>query len=67
VNILNRLLSEFDQNEAVRILDGNRGKLPLSSLIEEAVVISASYRKDPRPILVVKNNLYSAQRLYERV
>lgn len=67
MNILNRLLSEFDQNEAVRILDGNRGQLPLSSLIEEAVVISASYRKDPRPILVVKNNLYSAQRLYERV
>ena len=67
MNLLNRLLSEFDQNEAVRILDGNRGELPLSSLIEEALVISASYRKDPRPILVVKNNLYSAQRLYERV
>ncbi|MBR2794660.1 MAG: transcription-repair coupling factor, partial [Solobacterium sp.] len=35
--------------------------------MEEALVIAASFRKKPRPILVVKHSLYSAQRLYERL
>ncbi len=65
--ILNRLMPEFVSNPAVEILDHGRGTLPLSSLIQEALIISVSYRKNPRPILVIKNNLYSAQRLYERV
>ena len=30
-------------------------------------MISLSWLKHPRPILVVKNNLYNAQRLYERI
>ena len=54
-------------NEAVRMLKENRGPLPLSSLMQEALVISASYLQKPRPILVVKKNLYQAQRLFERV
>ena len=58
---------EFENNPAVRRLDAEKGPLPLTSLIEEALVIACSYRRRPRPILVVKNSLYSAQRLFERI
>ncbi len=62
-----QILNELKDNRALRKLNRNKGPLPLASLIEEALIISASYRERPRPILVVKNNLYGAQRLYERV
>ncbi len=62
-----QLLDELKDNAALRQLDAGRGTLPLNSLIQEALILSASYLKNPRPILVVKNNLYSAQRLYERI
>ena len=58
---------ELDANPAVRKLDAGKSPLPLSSLIEEALVTAVSYRRNPRPILVVKHSLYSAQRLYERL
>ena len=57
----------FSDNPAVNILDKEKGILPLTSLVEEALVISLSYLKKPRPILVIKNNMYNAQRLYERM
>ena len=41
--------------------------VPLTSLIEEALVISSSWLSRPRGMLVIKQNLYHAQRLYERV
>ena len=61
------LQKELSSNEAVKQLTAQRGVLPLSSLIQEALVLAASYRERPRGILVVKQNLYHAQRLYERV
>lgn len=36
-------------------------------MIEEALIISSSYKANPRSIIVIKNNLYNAQRLYERI
>ena len=62
-----RLQEELQTNPAVQKLNSEKGPLPLTSLIEEALVIAASYRNHPRPILVVKHSLYSAQRLYERL
>lgn len=61
------ILKEMEDNPAVSLLDKDLGDLPLSSVIEEAVVIATSYIHHPRPILVVKQNLYQAQRLYERI
>ncbi len=61
------LLKELRSNPAVKKLTADKGPLPLRSLIQEALVISASYRERPRGILVVKQNLYTAQRLYEKV
>lgn len=61
------LLKKLDDNPAVKMLDEEKGDLPLPSLIEEALVTAASYKHHPRSILVVKKNLYHAQRLYERI
>ncbi|MBR4456323.1 MAG: transcription-repair coupling factor [Solobacterium sp.] len=57
----------LEDNAAVRKLNSGKSPLPMASLIAEAIVLAESYRQMPRPILVVKNSLYSAQRLYERL
>lgn len=61
------LLEAMDDNPAVALLDKNVTDLPLSSTIQEALVIATSYIHKPRSILVVKQNLYQAQLLYERL
>ncbi len=61
------LYKELKDNEVVKRIHKGKGKIPLPSLIEEAVMIATSYQKNPRSILVVKQNLYHAQRLYERM
>ncbi len=65
--IKEEILHQLDDNPVVLQLDQNKGTLPLISLIEEALVIATSYKKKPRPMIVIKNNLYQAQRLYERI
>ena len=62
-----QIFAELRDNPAVRQLETGKGPLPLASLAEEAVILSTFYRLHPQPILVVKKNLYSAQKLYERV
>ena len=60
------LYEEMKDNPASEAL--NRGKnIPLTSLIEEALVISSAYMKKPRGMIVIKQNLYHAQRLYDRI
>lgn len=65
--IKEEILHQLDDNPVVLQLDQNKGTLPLISLIEEALVIATSYKKKPRPMIIIKNNLYQAQRLYERI
>lgn len=65
--IKEELLHYLDDNPVVLKLDKNKGPLPLISFIEEALIIATSYKKNPRPMIVIKNNLYNAQRLYERI
>ena len=65
--IKEELLHYLDDNPVVLKLDNNKGPLPLISFIEEALVIVTSYKKNPRPMIIIKNNLYNAQRLYERI
>lgn len=60
------LKEEMKNNPASKAL--TKGKdIGLTSLIEEALVISSSYLEKPRGMIVVKQNLYHAQRLYERI
>ena len=61
------LMDELKDNRAVLMLDQEKGVLPLTSLVQEALMIAASFTKNPRPILVIKQNLYNAQRLYEKI
>lgn len=61
------LEKKLEKNPAVAILNSEKGNLPLSSLIEEALVIAESYHENKRGILVVKQSLYQAQLLYERL
>ena len=60
------LRKELKDNKAVKALNQNKD-IPLSSLISEALIISESFLQKPRSILVVKQNLYNAQRLYDRI
>ncbi|MBR2685632.1 MAG: transcription-repair coupling factor [Erysipelotrichaceae bacterium] len=57
----------LENNAAVDALLSRKEKLASLSEIEEALIIAAAYRKQPQNILVVKNNLYNAQRVYERL
>ncbi len=61
------LTGEMAGDRSLDVLEKGGGVLPLTSLIQEAVTIAASYTQNPRPVLIVKNNLYNAQRLYERI
>ena len=38
-----------------------------SSLSEEALILAASYIQHPRPMLIIKNNAYTAQRMAEKM
>ena len=60
------LYALLQDNQAVLHLDEEES-FPLTSLIEEALVIATSFQKKKRPILVVKQNLYQAQRLFDRL
>lgn len=61
------ILEELKNNPAVLDLTNNYSPFSISSFIQESLVIASSYKQDKRPIVVIKNNLYSAQRLYERM
>ncbi|NLP22193.1 MAG: transcription-repair coupling factor [Erysipelotrichaceae bacterium] len=64
--MINKILDILKDNKAVINLVEEKG-LSTFSLIEEALIIATSYKVNKRPILVVKNNLYSAQRIFERI
>ena len=59
------LQDNLEQNEAVKTVDAQSGVIPFHSVMQEALVLVESYIKRKRPILVVKSNVYHAQRLFE--
>lgn len=64
MEVLNRVLKD---NPAVQCILAKQNGLGNLSLSEEALLISAAYAQAPRNFVIVKQNLYSAQRLYERL
>ncbi|NLC96996.1 MAG: transcription-repair coupling factor [Erysipelotrichaceae bacterium] len=64
--MVNKILELLKDNPAVKSLNNEDG-FSSFSLIEEALIIASSYKVNKRPILIVKNNLYNAQRLFERI
>ena len=51
------------------IQDFSLGKVSFAhlSLTQEALLIASSYKETPRPIVIIKSNLYQAQQLHEKI
>ena len=62
-----KLLERFYENPAVEAVLKKQSGLGNLSLIEEAEILAAAYQKQPQTMLIIKNNLYNAQRLYEKL
>lgn len=58
---------ELQSNEAVQSLLKGESHLGNLSLSEEALLIATAYQLEPKPYFIIKNNTYTAQRLYERL
>ncbi len=61
------LLQLLQDNPAVQNLCAGKSELGNLSLSEEALLLASWFTKQRQTLLVVKNNSYTAQRLYERI
>ena len=61
------LVKQLLSNEAVLALSKKLNTLGNLSICEEALLYSALFAKEPRQILIVKNNAYEVIQLYERM
>lgn len=59
------LLNVLSNNPAFIAFDEKKNVLGNISISEEALMIASSFQKNKKQMLIVKNNLYTAQRLYE--
>lgn len=64
---INKLLARLADNPAVENLLRGKSDLGNVSLSEEALLLAAAFAKQPQKRIVVKNNIYTAQRLHERL
>lgn len=62
------VLELFQNNSAIDyLLSKRRGTLTAMTLPVEAMLIASAFRKQKKPMFVVKKNLYQAQRLYSQM
>lgn len=64
---MNILIHELRNNEAVQSILRKESVLGNLSFTEEALLLAAAYTQQPSSIFVIKNNAYTAQKLYERL
>ncbi len=64
---MNKIIEILQKNPAVDSILNKQNNLGNLSLIEEALLISSAYKKKPQSFVIVKNNIYTAQKLYERL
>lgn len=64
---MNILLQELRENEAVQSILSRESVLGNLSLSEEALLIASAFQQKPSPMFIIKNNAYTAQKLYERL
>ncbi|MDD3923546.1 MAG: transcription-repair coupling factor [Erysipelotrichaceae bacterium] len=62
---MNNILQLIKDNEGVKALLENKEGLASLTMIEEALLLMSYFKNSDRNIVVVKNNAYNAQRLYE--
>ena len=65
--MMNYLLQELKNNEAVKSILRKESRLGNLSLSEESLLLAAAYRAQPEMQFIIKNTTYSAQKLYERL
>ncbi|WP_238928354.1 transcription-repair coupling factor [Bulleidia sp. zg-1006] len=65
--IPNWLVQVTKENKALDQIQKKKSPIAISSVIQEALLIVLSYKQKPRPIIVLKSNLYLAQQFYERL
>lgn len=65
--MMHYLVKQLLSNEAVLALSKKLNTLGNLSICEEALLYSALFAKEPRQILIVKNNAYEVIQLYERM
>ena len=61
------LLRELKDNEALQSILHKQSNLGNLSLSEEALLLAAAFKQQPKNLFVIKNNTYTAQKLYERL
>ena len=59
------LFETLSHNPAFLEFDKKSNDLGNLSLIEELLMIASTYKKHPKSMVIVKHNLYTAQKLYE--
>jgi len=59
-----KLLKKYPAVQAIEVANS---KVVANDNTEEALLLAASFLDKPQKIIVVKNNLYAAQKLYERL
>lgn len=64
---MKQLLQELKNNPSVQSILKKESLLGNLSLTEESLLLAAAYVQGNQSFMIVKNNLYSAQRLYERL
>ena len=64
---MNILLQELNNNDALLSIEKKESVLGNLSYMEEALLLATYYKKNPRRLLIVKPNAYTAQKLYERL
>lgn len=64
---MKRILEKLSLNPAVQCLLQHESHLGNLSIIEEAVILASTYEQTKHKMLIVKNNLYSAQKLVEKI
>lgn len=64
---MKQIFDVLQDNPAVQAILHKQQGIGNLSLSEEALLIVTAFQQNPRNMMVVKQNLYTAQRLYERI
>ncbi len=64
---MKQLIELFKNKEIVKLIQKGAKNIVIPDLTLEALAISSAFLANPKTMVIVKNNLYSAQRLFERI
>ena len=64
---MKHLIQELKKHRLIQDFSDQKVSFSHLSLTQEALLIASSYLNKPRPMVVVKANLYLAQQLFEKI